>query len=508
MLKPPKSPSRLSVRRNGANRSCFCHHRRQGTTVDLVPPEFQVNCISFCSIYGKKLASYPVWKNLEVASYTLPPSILHAEVPTSSALSAARLVHNMTESSSQSSPTADCDVKTAKIPIEIVSEEEMALIEAAFAATAAAALPSTQFHRNSRSIRSITLLSKRTISACTGIGSPDIEDSGRVGGSSRPRKDKKNRVLESFLHRFRKGRGLSVTDITGTEWCEKQMEFTLLFGKPQRTKAMKAGSARHVALEEEVIKRVKVHVESAEDVWALKFINFIVGANQLLFDGLTRELPLVGFAEGVWMLGIIDEIRMPVSESERYPILVDTKTRVRATLPGEPQRRNGRLQLMCYKHMWDSLVADKFPSQKFFDFFSLNPNHVLSQEIRENTAKSGFSSETLDDLVRYFRNSCCLLPRAHDQLLLRYELQGDQSLLGEDEFSYEPDLVKGQIKSCLEFWHGERDASYPPIDERWKCRFCNFASACPVNLNSNPGDDGTPSKTKNEDILSPETSSS
>lgn len=29
-----------------------------------------------------------------------------------------------------------------------------------------------------------------------------------------------------------------------------------------------------------------------EDAWAIKFINFMVGANQLLFDGLTREIPL------------------------------------------------------------------------------------------------------------------------------------------------------------------------------------------------------------------------
>lgn len=42
----------------------------------------------------------------------------------------------------------------------------------------------------------------------------------------------------------------------------------------------------------QVFKKVKVHVDSAEDAWALKFLNFIVGANQLLFDGLTRELPL------------------------------------------------------------------------------------------------------------------------------------------------------------------------------------------------------------------------
>lgn len=48
---------------------------------------------------------------------------------------------------------------------------------------------------------------------------------------------------------------------------------------------------------------------------------------------------------------------------------------------------------MCYKYMWDALVADKFPSQKFFDFFSLNPNHILSPEIRDNAARSGFPSE-------------------------------------------------------------------------------------------------------------------
>ncbi|KAL3850760.1 hypothetical protein ACJIZ3_012642 [Penstemon smallii] len=387
-------------------------------------------------------------------------------------------------------PSSPSTFDDNKIPTEIISEEEMALIEAAFAATRPA-LPSIQFHQNARSIRSITLLAKRGLSSCTQSGLPDIEDSGRVSGSNSPDK-KKNRVAESFLQRFRRRRGLSVTDITGTEWCEKRIEFELLFGKPKKSQAMKAGSARHVALEEEVIKRVKVRVGSAEDVWALKFINFIVGANQLLFDGLTRELPLVGFADGVWMVGIIDEIRMPVSETGRFPILVDTKTRVQATLPGEPQRRNGRLQLMCYKYLWDRLVSEKFPMQKFFDFFSLNPNSILSLEIRENAEKSGFPSQTLSDIVRYFGNSCSLLPQAHDQLLLRYELQKDESLLGEDEFGYDHDWLKGQIKSCLEFWVGEREASYPPMDERWKCRFCNFASLCPATT-----------ETKSQGIRSP-----
>lgn len=48
---------------------------------------------------------------------------------------------------------------------------------------------------------------------------------------------------------------------------------------------------------------------------------------------------------------------------------------------------------MCYKLLWDNLVADKFPSGRFFDFFTLNPNSILSAEIRENTTNSGFPAE-------------------------------------------------------------------------------------------------------------------
>jgi exonuclease V len=48
---------------------------------------------------------------------------------------------------------------------------------------------------------------------------------------------------------------------------------------------------------------------------------------------------------------------------------------------------------MCYKYMWDNLVADHFSSKQFFDFFTLNPHSVLSEEIRERTADSGFPAK-------------------------------------------------------------------------------------------------------------------
>ena len=48
---------------------------------------------------------------------------------------------------------------------------------------------------------------------------------------------------------------------------------------------------------------------------------------------------------------------------------------------------------MCYKYLWDNLVADTFPSKEFFDFYRLNPHYILSKEITENTAKAGVPAE-------------------------------------------------------------------------------------------------------------------
>ncbi|XP_021889759.1 exonuclease V, chloroplastic [Carica papaya] len=409
--------------------------------------------------------------------------------PGSSSELQSKSLHNLQTTQNTNKNTSDLE-----IPIEIVSEEEMALLEAALVATRSflssssvipsiaspsrpSFLSSSQLRENVRSIESITLLSKRSLSVCAGL---DIEDSGNL----RSQQKKKNRVSESFLRRFRKKRGLMVTDITGTEWCEKQMEFYLDRGRKKVNKAMKAGSARHLELEKEVVEKVKVEIKTMEDNWALKLINCIVGANQLLFDGLTRELPLVGFAEDVWIVGVIDEIRMPVSVSDRSPVLVDIKTRRQDTLPAQPQVRNGRFQLMLYKSLWDSLVAGNFPTGRFYDYFSLNPHSTLSEEIRETTADAGFPVQTLGEVVTYYRNTWSSLPMSANQLLLRYELQKDHSILAEVPFEHDSNWVESQLHGCLEFWTGEREANFTPEEERWKCRYCQFASECPGNPDS------------------------
>ncbi|GKC59083.1 exonuclease V, chloroplastic [Tanacetum coccineum] len=344
-----------------------------------------------------------------------------------------------------------------EIPIEIVSDEEMSLIEAAF---------------------SLAFATKRTYNNSSSYCLGDIEDGVRKNNTNKKMK------RMNLLQRFRKKTGLFVTDITSSEWCEKQKEFFLVCGKPKASRAMKVGSARHAVLEEEVITRVEVLVRSAEEHWALKMINFIHGTNQLILDGLTRELPLIGFAEGVCVVGVIDEIQM--MKSGDGPTLVETKTRSQNNLPSEPQQRNARLQLMCYKYFWDNLLTQPFPSQLFLELFSLNPDYVLSKEIREFAIQAGAPVQTLNDVLGKYQYVCSMLPGPRDQLLLRYEYQQDQSLIGENEYLYDYDWVTHQIRSSIEFWKGEREASYALENERWKCRHCMYASRCPINTVSTP----------------------
>ncbi|KAF3645684.1 putative disease resistance protein-like isoform X1 [Capsicum annuum] len=136
-----------------------------------------------------------------------------------------QLAPNSSEMSASQSPS---HTPPPEIPLEIISEEEMAIIEAAFAAAATRSLVSSRasassssassaasFQKNVRSIKSITLLSKRSFSnsSCsqsdTGV-IVDVEDSGRL------MTQKRNRIVDSLLHRYRRNRGLTVTDITAT----------------------------------------------------------------------------------------------------------------------------------------------------------------------------------------------------------------------------------------------------------------------------------------------------
>ncbi|KAG6514182.1 hypothetical protein ZIOFF_024525 [Zingiber officinale] len=97
---------------------------------------------------------------------------------------------------------------------------------------------------------------------------------------------------------------------------------------------------------------------------------------------------------------------------------------------------------------------------------------------------SFLSFGTLDDELSHFRDTSSLLSQSDKQLLLRYELQSDQSLLEEYYFPYDSNWLKTQINRGLEFWLGYREASFVSEDEKWKCQLCDFVSDCPFSVTS------------------------
>lgn len=48
---------------------------------------------------------------------------------------------------------------------------------------------------------------------------------------------------------------------------------------------------------------------------------------------------------------------------------------------------------MCYKYLLDNLVSNNFPSKQFYEHFSMDPQHVLSDEVKMSAADSGFPAE-------------------------------------------------------------------------------------------------------------------
>jgi hypothetical protein len=154
-----------------------------------------------------------------------------------------------------------------------------------------------------------------------------------------------------------------VTDFSAMNWCEKQVDLATRLGKrkatPEAQARMDAGTAIHLAYELETVEKVNVHVQSHEDVWALRLLNMMLGVQELAMLGRTRELPVFGYLQlpdvmteaippsrsskhrlppqHVWVMGIIDEVvRLDLFDSEMH--------KKRATrdeiLARSPRRRN------------------------------------------------------------------------------------------------------------------------------------------------------------------------
>uniref|UniRef100_A0AAZ3R930 Uncharacterized protein n=1 Tax=Oncorhynchus tshawytscha TaxID=74940 RepID=A0AAZ3R930_ONCTS len=150
---------------------------------------------------------------------------------------------------------------------------------------------------------------------------------------------------QSPMERFSKHH-LNVTQLCEQSWCEIKVVYGFL--KPHmkrremRRTAVTTGASIHLAREREANPdAVTVVVYTREDREALKLINLIQMVPALEAGQLVREFPVLGVLDGVFFLGVVDELYCSKSGDL---VLSELKTRSHNSLPHPAQAKGHSLQ--------------------------------------------------------------------------------------------------------------------------------------------------------------------
>lgn len=271
-----------------------------------------------------------------------------------------------------------------------------------------------------------------------------------------------------------KPHGIGVTDLSSQLWCEKQLEFSLERGRILKDE-MKKGKERHRELHEEVAELIKVETKTTADRVALILHNQTVGLERLVLRRMTRELPVWGFINSLFVRGSVDELNL----KNRRLYILDTKTRRSGNMPSEAQKITTRFQLTAYNKLLHDLVAGKFSYEQLLKSFGLKDNDTISDEFRIQVNEIG---NPIEPKVRSFSNATLKLfrslPPPEKVMAVKYEKQDNRELIGVDEFSFEPERFQRDCDFVEGFWLGKREAKPVGTKNSWKCGFCEFANDC------------------------------
>jgi len=268
--------------------------------------------------------------------------------------------------------------------------------------------------------------------------------------------------------------GIKITDLSAQLWCEKQLEFGLEKGIIE-TKGMSKGRERHKQLHEEIAVLIRVEPKTIADSIALRLHNTQVGLKRLVIEGMTRELPIFGKINSLFVVGIVDELSL---KNNRLFIL-DTKTRQKDTMPSEAQKRTTRFQLMLYNKLIQDLISEKFSMAELLNFYGFKSSDKISDDLNKQINLIGHKIEAnikklADNTFRLFQT----LPNPEKIMNIRYEFQQNRKLIGVDEFSFEQSSFQKDCNFVEEFWLGKREAIPVGINNAWKCNFCEFHNDC------------------------------
>ncbi len=269
--------------------------------------------------------------------------------------------------------------------------------------------------------------------------------------------------------------GVSVTDLSAQLWCERQLEFILERGRA-RTAEMQRGGIRHRDLHEELTVLLDVEPKSLEDMVALRLHNCMVSLNGLMRHGITREIPIWGRVNSLFIVGFADELVIRDGEV----VVIDTKTRKSDRLPNESQKRATRFQVMLYKRLFESARERMFAADDMMRFYGFNDSSTITQDFQNQI--DNLDEEMEPNIMRLASGTFSMLqemPRISESVEVRYENQETGKVIGVDAFRFDMPEFEENCRFVEGFWLGERDGMVVGAANEWKCDFCEFRSVCP-----------------------------
>ncbi|XP_030041496.1 exonuclease V-like [Microcaecilia unicolor] len=299
-----------------------------------------------------------------------------------------------------------------------------------------------------------------------------VEHGKETAGKRHKRKSDARNPLERYHMKY-----LCVTDLCAQGWCEQQMVYSIElpgFLQPERVALMDRGASIHLARELEVHDIVSVCTKTREDSWAVKFLNLLTTISVLQAGGPVRECPVFGEIDGIFLVGVIDELHYtPKGELE----LSELKTRGRPSLPTNAQKRNHHLQVKVYKHMFDAMVRGQMNLDNLIRHLCLRPEQPLGAHVKEHAEKAGLTVNCFGDLLELTCLSLTFsdLPNI-DRLTLEYHYQKDNTLIGTETVHF--GNIEEELQDYMAFWKGWRETKGVDIEEAWKCRSCNYVDIC------------------------------
>ncbi|XP_076138278.1 exonuclease V [Alosa pseudoharengus] len=321
------------------------------------------------------------------------------------------------------------------------------------------------------------LLYDRFEKSATGCGSDTRSDP--VVDIRCLKRKQQTEVHPSPMERFRR-RHLSVTLLCEQSWCEMKVSFGLLRPlvklKEMKKPEVKAGTTIHLRRQLEVHNIVPIQAQSREDSEAIKLLNVMHMVSLLQEGQCVREFPVYGVLEGVFLMGVIDELSY---NKEGELVLSELKTRKDMSLPGEAQAKGHHLQVGLYKLLFHGMVNGTVKRSDIIRHLKLEPKQVLGTGVLNYAGSMGMEEGIFGGLVDMVLKTLTSA-KVGDIQRLRLEYIHQESGMTIDTKDVECDeaVLRGELRDYLDYWTGQREPRGVDIEEAWKCKLCPFEKSC------------------------------